>query len=266
MIHFLPSRPVVLELFGFSIHWYGLLYVLSFVIALTLLPRLQRLRGLDLSRDTWLDIVAWSVAGVLVGGRLGFVLLYEPRYFLEHPLHVFAVWEGGMASHGGFIGVSLVILYISWKNSMNVWQLADIATVPGAIGLGLGRIGNFINQELYGTVTTLPWGVVFPDAIGPRHPIQIYDFFLMSCIAGICLLMLRKGIPAQRGRIFAIFLMLYGIIRFCLEYVRAQDYPFTVIGPIVLTRGQLFTLPLFFFGVLLWFLLPLYAGDREASA
>ncbi len=263
MISFFPSRAVALELFGFSIHWYGLMYVLAFVTAAVLLPLLQKKRGLNLERDQWLDVVSWTVLGVLVGGRLGFVLFYEPAYFAAHPLHIFAVWEGGMASHGGFIGVGIAGLLRAWTRGLPLWALADIAVVPTAIGLALGRLGNFINQELYGTVTNLPWGIEIPGVTGLRHPTQIYELLGDLCIALLCYLSLRLPVFKRReGRTFAMFLVLYGIVRCTVEHFREQPYAPFVLGSVTLTRGQLLTIPFFIFGIVLWFVLPV-AGGRE---
>lgn len=252
MLALFPSRTVALDLFGFQIHWYGILYVVSFLVAISLLPRLGKFRNLRLTQDQWLNIVSWAVVGVLVGGRLGFVLLYEPAYYLAHPLEIFAVWQGGMASHGGFIGVISVLAVVLWKEKIHPPSLADIAVVPAAIGLALGRIGNFINQELYGPVTTLPWGVSIPGVAGLRHPTQLYECIADLGIALTCFALLNvRSLP--RGRVFAAFLMLYGVGRFLLEYLREQQYSVLAIGSFTLSRGQLYTIPLFAAGVLLWF-------------
>jgi phosphatidylglycerol:prolipoprotein diacylglycerol transferase len=252
MFQLLPSRTVAVQLFHFPIHWYGILYVVAFVCAIVLLPRLQKLRGLSLSTEAWMDVISWAIVGVLVGGRLGYVVFYDPSYFLASPWKVFAVWEGGMASHGGFIGVALALAIVSWKKKLDLLRIADILTVPAGIGLALGRIGNFINQELYGTVTTLPWGIAIPGVPGLRHPVSMYEMLADLAAAIVCYGCLRAGKPAGRVRVFAVFLMSYGIYRFLLEYLREQAYPWTVFGPISVTRGQLLTIPLFLAGVILF--------------
>ncbi|MSR86909.1 prolipoprotein diacylglyceryl transferase [Candidatus Peribacteria bacterium] len=251
MIHLFPSRPVAIDLFGFQIHWYGLLYLLGFLIAAWVLPRLQRYRDLALTRDTWMSLLSWSVIGVIIGGRLGFVLFYEPTYFSVDPLKIFAVWEGGMSFHGGLIGVVLVLSLFCRKHSISLLALADVIIVPVAIGLALGRLGNFINQELYGTVTTLPWGMMFPGADGLRHPIQLYAIGKDLLIATICFWHLRitTGNLRRVGCTAAAFLILYGVGRFLLEFIRQQQYPLSDIFGIFLTRGQLLTLPLIVVGV-----------------
>ncbi|MFA6039089.1 MAG: prolipoprotein diacylglyceryl transferase [Candidatus Peribacteraceae bacterium] len=252
MIQFFPSRAVALQLFGLNIHWYGILYVASFLIAAFLLPLLQRFRGMHEPKERWFDVVTWAVLGVLVGGRLGFVFFYEPSYFLRMPWKVIAVWEGGMASHGGFVGVIAAVWLYTRMKGMRTFAVADLLSIPAALGLGLGRIGNFINQELYGTVTSLPWAIRIPGVEGLRHPLQIYDALLMVCIALLCFVLLRLGKPERDGRIFAVFILSYGVTRFLLEYIRVQTYePFTL-WFITLTRGQLLTVPLIFFGIVLW--------------
>jgi phosphatidylglycerol:prolipoprotein diacylglycerol transferase len=251
MIQFLPSRAVFVELFGFSVHWYGVLYLLSFLLALSLLPNLQYYRRIFLSRDEWASAVAYAVLGVLIGGRLGYVFFYEPYYFAQHPREIFFVWNGGMASHGGFLGTGIALLIFCWRYKVNVRRFADLLPVPAFLGLGLGRIGNFINEELYGTVTHLPWGMHFTGAEGLRHPIQIYDALLCAVLAGVCFLHLRR--PSERpGKTFALFLMLYSVARFLLEFIRDQQYPLLDIGFMNITRGQLPTIPLFLFGLLFW--------------
>ncbi len=252
MFALFPSRTVALTLFGFDVHWYGILYFVSFMIAWRLLPRLQMKRGLALWKEDWESILGASVLGVIIGGRLGYVFFYAPWYFLHHPLEIFAVWHGGMASHGGFIGVAIAILWICrWRKADEILRIGDVATVPIAIGLGLGRIGNFINQELYGTVTNLPWGMSFPGAEGLRHPIQLYDFAIELIIAFICYIALAK-MKTYPGRVLALFIILYSVARFVLEFIREQYGQVVTIGSLSLSEGQLLTIPLLIIGLWLW--------------
>ncbi len=252
MIALFPSRTIALSIANFPVHWYGLLYLLGFIIGWLLIPRLQRYRSLMLSRDDWAAILSAAVIGVIVGGRLGYVFFYAPSYYLQHPLEVFAVWNGGMASHGGFIGVAIALLIVLRHRSVDdILRIADIVVIPVAIGLGLGRIGNFINQELYGTVTTLPWGMDFPGAVGKRHPIQLYDFGLQMLNALILFLSL-KWQPVRPGRTLALFLLIYGIIRFFIEFIREQNGIYIHLGPMMLSEGQVLTIPVLIIGVWLW--------------
>lgn len=248
MISFFPSRMVAFEVLGFGVHWYGLLYFVAFLIGWLLLPRIQKYRNLSLDADAWSQLLSAAVLGVIVGGRLGYVLFYGPAYYAQHPLEIFAVWNGGMASHGGFIGVAIALLYVLRKRSWDeILRIADIVVVPVAIGLGLGRIGNFINQELYGTVTTLPWGMSFPGAEGLRHPIQLYDFSAMMIIAIVLFLSLTPR-PYKSGRTLALFLILYSIVRFLIEFIRDQ----AGVPVYLLTEGQWLTIPVLLIGLFLF--------------
>ncbi len=252
MIALFPSRTVALELFGLSIHWYGIMYLLAFLLAAGLLPRLQRFRRLELKRDEWLNLLTWAILGVIVGGRLGYVFFYQPVYFLSHPLSIPAVWEGGMAFHGGLIGVSLVLAWMCKQHGRSMLAVADIVAVPAALGLALGRLGNFINLELYGSVTTLPWGIAIPGVEGLRHPTQLYECGYSLVIALLCFLHLRFAPTARPGWTFALFLFAYGVFRSLTELLRVQEYVPLTVGPLVLTRGQLLSVPMILCGVGLW--------------
>lgn len=251
MLELLPSRTVAVELFGFPVHWYGLLYFIAFLLAYALLPRLQKYRGLSLSANDWSQILSWAVIGVIVGGRLGYVVLYEPLHYFSNPWEIPAVWLGGMSSHGGFVGVSLALWHIVRKKRIDPLSFADTVVVPIALGLMLGRIGNFINQELYGSVTTLPWGIVIPGVEGLRHPTQLYAAAKDLAIALICFLHLSTA-PRVKGQTFSLFLILYGVLRFLLEYVRVPSHAPFDLGFLILTRGQLYTLPIILVGIILF--------------
>lgn len=257
-----PSRVVALELFGFSVHWYGIMYLLAFVLAMYLLPRLQRFRGLHLSQEDVASLVSAAVIGVIIGGRLGYVLFYEPSYYLTNPLQIFAVWNGGMSSHGGFLGVTIALTIFCWRKKIDIRRLADIIVLPIAIGLALGRVGNFINQELYGTVTTLPWAIAIPGVDGLRHPTQIYAVIKDLFIAAVCFWHLQSVQPYRAGQTFSVFLLLYGLLRFCIEYLRVQEHASFEWGLFSLTRGQLLTLPILLFGIVFWW----WAGKGSSSS
>ncbi|MFH1444780.1 MAG: prolipoprotein diacylglyceryl transferase [Candidatus Peregrinibacteria bacterium] len=253
MIAFFPERAVAVTLFGLSIHWYGVLYVTAFLLAFWMLPRLQDSRYLALKRDDWSSLLTAGILGVLIGGRLGYVFFYHPVAFALHPWEIFAVWKGGMSSHGGFLGVGLALLLVARRRHIPLLALLDVAVVPGAVGLALGRIGNFINLELAGTVTALPWGMTFPGLDGLRHPVQLYAVGKDLLIAGICFWHLWRTRRRKPGGTFALFLLLYSTLRFLVEFVREPDSPLVSFGLFSLTRGQLYTLPLFALGLALWF-------------
>lgn len=250
-----PSRAVALSLGPFDIHWYGLMYLLGFLIGIRLLRCLVRHRQLDLTPAQRESLLLAVFLGVLLGGRLGFVLFYGGSYYDAHPLEILAVWHGGMSSHGGFIGVLLALLIYCKRQNINLFALADVLVVPVAIGLALGRLGNFINGELYGTVTTLPWGMSFAGAEGLRHPTQLYAMLKDLLIALVCLRHLRwpRTDSQPPGRTLAIFLILYAVLRFIVEIFRDQPYGYTSVLGIMLSRGQMLTLPLFVLGLGVWY-------------
>jgi phosphatidylglycerol:prolipoprotein diacylglycerol transferase len=193
------------------------------------------------------------VVGVLLGGRFGYVLFYRFSDFLGNPFVLFDVRSGGMASHGGFIGVALALLWVMRKRAWNEkLSIADVAMVPVAIGLAFGRFGNFLNHELYGTVTTLPWGMSFDGVAGLRHPTQFYAMGKDLLIAASCFLYLRSTKESfVPGRTVALFLMLYGVLRFTVEIFRDQT-GVAMYG--TLSEGQMLTIPVFVVGVATWFL------------
>lgn len=252
VIDVFPSLNVAVRIAGFPVYWYGVLYLASFVVAAALLPRLQPLRKLSLSKGEWSDILTWAIVGVLAGGRFGYVLFYRFADFLDNPFVLFDVRSGGMASHGGMIGVALALLWVmrrrAWGEKLSI---ADVAMVPVAVGLAFGRFGNFLNQELYGTVTTLPWGMRFDGVDGLRHPTQFYamakDFF----IAASCCWYLRSTQESfVPGRALALFLMLYGVLRFIVEIFRDQT---GIVMYRPLSEGQLLTIPVFLAGAAIWY-------------
>lgn len=253
MIQFLPSRAIALTIGSLDVHWYGVMYAVAFVVGFWVLKKLLPYRSITLSTKQFDRLFFWLILGVLVGGRLGFVLFYGGSEYLANPLRIFAVWEGGMASHGGFIGVILALLLFCWREKISPFALGDVLVVPVALGLMFGRIGNLINGELYGTLTSLPWGMEFPGVEGLRHPTQIYAALKDLTIAGVCFFHLRvtQG-TTYTGRTAAIFLLLYGMLRFAVEHFREQPYAGTELYGILLTRGQLLTIPIIALGLILF--------------
>lgn len=227
MIAFPNISPDIVKfnLFGMplQIRWYGLFYVLSFILGYILYRKNLKLKGIILPKEQYEGLIFAIMLGVIIGGRLGYVLFYNLAYYLKHPLEVFAIWTGGMSFHGGALGVVLAGWYYLKKNKLNFWQLADPAMPLVAIGLGLGRLGNFINGELYGRPTSVPWAMVFPESDGqPRHPSQLYEFLLEGVfLAIICQLVYRRTRIAGMG--FWAFMGCYGIFRIIIEFFREPD-------------------------------------------
>ncbi|MEQ1849064.1 MAG: prolipoprotein diacylglyceryl transferase [Candidatus Peribacteraceae bacterium] len=250
MLDLFPSREVLLSIGPLSVHWYGVMYAIAFLLGLFLLRRLLPYRSLLLSKQQIDKLFVWIVLGVVLGGRLGFVLFYGDASYLSEPLRILAAWEGGMSSHGGFIGVTIALLLFCRRNKVSLLSLTDVLVVPIALGLMLGRIGNLINGELFGTVTSVPWAMSFPHAEGLRHPTQIYATLKDLFIALVCFGHLRMTAKTEKpGGTTATFLLLYGLLRFCLEYFREQSYAGTELAGVILSRGQLLTLPILLLGV-----------------
>ncbi len=206
-----------------QIRWYGLFYVLSFIIAYFLYRHNLKLRNVKLSKEQYESAIFHVMLGVILGGRLGYVLFYNLLFYLKHPLEIFAVWQGGMSFHGGALGVIIAGIIFARHHKLGFYPLADAAIPIVAIGLGLGRLGNFINAELWGKPTSLPWGMVFPGSDGvPRHPTQLYELFLEGIVMFVLTyLLLRK--TKREGLVFFSFIGLYGIFRFLVEFVREPD-------------------------------------------
>jgi phosphatidylglycerol:prolipoprotein diacylglycerol transferase len=249
MFSFFPSRAVAFTLLDFPVHWYGIMYLLGFLMVYKLAPKLQRYRDLYLRKSDWSNLLSWVIIAVIVGGRLGYVFFYDWAYFKTSPMEIFAIWNGGMASHGGFIGVAIVAwLYARW-HKISLFKLLDSAVVPIALALALGRVGNYINIELYGTVTDLPWGQSIPGIEGLRHPTAVYAILKNTTIGIICMLALTKS--KKVGLPTACFVIFYAVFRFIVEFFRIPTVDNTELFGVMFTQGQLLTVPLFVLGGIL---------------
>ena len=239
--------PVFLRLGPLEFRRYGLMYIISFLAAYFVIRAGAKRRNLPLHNDDIADLVFTAAMGVILGGRGGYILFYNLSYYIAHPLKVFAVWEGGMSFHGGLTGAVLAGLYFARKKNIAFFQLADICFQAAPIGLFFGRIGNFINGELYGRVTDVAWGIVFPGGGPlPRHPSQLYEAALEGPTLFLILWLLgRKSRPA--GVILWTFIAFYGFFRFTVEFFREPD---SQLGYVVggLSMGQLLSLPMAFLG------------------
>jgi phosphatidylglycerol:prolipoprotein diacylglycerol transferase len=246
--------PVFFRLGPLEFRWYGLMYIFGFIAAYFVICAEAARRKLPLTRDDVADLIFIVALGIILGGRTGYILFYNLGEYLAHPLKVFAVWEGGMSFHGGLVGAILGGFWFARKKKIGYLTTADICFLTAPIGLGLGRIGNFINGELYGRVTDLPWGIVFPDPRGgglPRHPSQLYESFLEGPVIFLILWILgRKESPP--GVISGAFIALYGIFRFIVEFFREPDFQ---LGFIMggFSMGQLLSVPMALAGaIIIW--------------
>ena len=246
-MHFPHINPVFLSIGPLQFRWYGLMYVLGFVATYFILCSEVRRKQLPLTRDDVADLVFYGALGVVLGGRLGYILFYDLGVYLADPLQIFAVWKGGMSFHGGFLGVILSFVLFARRKKIPFWTLIDMAAQCAPVGLGLGRIGNFINGELYGRPTNVPWGIIFPGGGDvPRHPSQLYEAFLEGLVLFFMVrIMARRsdvtGIPAWT------FCAGYGLFRFIVEFFRQPD---AQIGTFLdfFSMGQLLSLPMFLVG------------------
>jgi phosphatidylglycerol:prolipoprotein diacylglycerol transferase len=252
--------PVIFEVGPIRVGWYGLMYVLGFLASYLLVRYQMKKKDFDLSRPEVENLYFYLILGLMVGARLGYVLFYDLKAYLADPFEIIAIWHGGMSFHGGLIGVLLVGVFFSWKNRKSFWKIADLVIVTAPIGLGLGRIGNFINGELYGRVTQVPWGMIFPKGGPlPRHPSQLYESALEGGVLFLILwLMKDKKLPT--GGLLAIFLFLYGVFRFLVEFVREPDAHLGfILGPF--TMGQILTFFMIIGGIALF----AYRRNREKT-
>ncbi len=253
-ISLLNLDPVIVELWGpFAIRWYGVAYALGVVLGWVVVrqiikeSRFPSLKVRDID-----DFISWAVVGIIVGGRLGYVLFYHWAQYIAHPLKIFYVWEGGMSFHGGLIGLILAAYLFTRRGRLPFLTFMDALSVVAPIGLFFGRIANFINGELYGRVTDVRWGMIFPGAGPyPRHPSQLYEAFGEGLLLFIILLSLarRTSITRRSGCLSGIFLIGYSLIRFVVEYFREPDYHIGYLWH-YFTMGQLLSLPLLITGII----------------
>lgn len=247
--------PIAFSLGPVSVRWYGLMYLVGFGIAYTLgRVRIASARPARVSVAALDDLLFFCVLGVVLGGRLGYVLFYKPGYYFSHPLEIFAVWQGGMSFHGGMLGVLLALWYVARRHGLRLVEMTDFFVPLGPLALAAGRLGNFINGELYGRVTNVPWGMVFhsPGAgPEPRHPSQLYQFGMEGVLLFV-ILWLYSAKPRPTGAVSAAFLLGYGIFRFIAEYFREPD-DFLGLLALNLSMGQWLSLPMVLAGlILLW--------------
>lgn len=217
-------NPVLLKLGVFEIRYYGLAYVLGFLIAYFMLPYLARKRDVKLDSQLAADYIFYLMVGVIIGSRLGYVLLYDPIYYFLHPLEIFAVWLGGMSFHGGLAGSIIAGYLFSKKHKIDFYDIADITVIPLAIALFFGRVANFINGELYGKVTSVWWAVKFPGTEGFRHPSQLYEAAKNLVIFGVLWALKEKKM--KKGMLFWLFVLMYGAMRFVIEFYRQGEIYF----------------------------------------
>ncbi|UUA71240.1 prolipoprotein diacylglyceryl transferase [Cellvibrio sp. QJXJ] len=250
MLQYPDIDPVAFSLGSFKVHWYGIMYLFAFVSAWLVAMHRAKQPGALINKAQVENLITYGAFGVILGGRFGYVVFYNFDYWLTDPLWLFRVWEGGMSFHGGLLGVIVAMMIYAKRIDRSFIGLMDFVAPMVPLGLGFGRLGNFIGQELWGRVTDVPWAIVFPKAMDPegvgRHPSQLYQ----ACLEGLLLFIIVfwfSAKPRPRGAISGIFLIAYGTFRFATEFVREPDKGVALVG--WMTRGQLLCLPMFAVGL-----------------
>lgn len=242
--------PVAFSLGPLSVRWYGLMYLFGFAFAMWLAGRRADAPNSGWTRNEVSDLLFYGFLGVILGGRVGYVLFYNFDLFLADPTYLFKIWTGGMSFHGGLIGVIAAMIWFAHKTKRHFFTVADFVAPLIPFGLGVGRIGNFLNGELWGRITDVPWAIIFPEAgPEPRHPSQLYQFALEGVVLFIILnLFWRKNPP--RGAISGMFLLFYGLFRFLVEFVRQPDSQLGLYFQEI-SMGQILSTPMIIAGALM---------------
>lgn len=263
MLTYPAIDPVALQLGPLKIHWYGLMYLIGFA-AVWWLGRLRAQRpGSGWNPEHISDLVFYGALGAVLGGRIGYVLFYDLPSFLAAPLDIVKVWQGGMSFHGGMIGVLIAVWLFGRKTNKTFFDITDFVAPLVPIGLGAGRIGNFINGELWGKVTDVPWAMVFPHAGNlPRHPSQLYQAFLEGIVLFI-ILWLYSSKPRPTMAVSGLFLICYGLFRFLVEFVRMPDAQLGYLAFGWLTMGQALSFPMILLGIV--FMWWAYRGEMSTK-
>ncbi|HRP97192.1 MAG TPA: prolipoprotein diacylglyceryl transferase [Rhodocyclaceae bacterium] len=273
MPYFVDINPIAFSLGPLQVHWYGIMYLIGFGAAWWLGQRRRAAGRLPVSAEQFSDLAFYGMMGVILGGRIGYMLFYDSAELLRHPLSLIRVWEGGMSFHGGLLGVLVAGWWWSRRNAIHFFDTIDFVAPLVPIGLGLGRLGNFIGGELWGRHTDLPWGMIFPRALDylgktrdelrqmylagqldgqARHPSQLYEFLLEGVVL-FAVLWIYSRKPRPRYAVSGLFALLYGVFRFVVEFVREPDAQLGFLAFDWLTMGQLLSVPLILVGAfLLW--------------
>lgn len=244
--------PVAFSIIGIRVHWYGIAYLVGIILGIYFISILNK-KDKVFSSKAFDDLVLYIVFGIVIGGRLGYVLFYHTNWIWKSPMDLFKIWQGGMSFHGGLVGVIISISILCRRYKINLLKSFDQIACVAPIGLFFGRIANFINAELYGRVTNVSWGVIFPNSYLPRHPTQLYEATLEGGVLFIITMMLycKTNISKNKpGFISGIFLSIYSIVRIVIEYYREPD---SHLGFIIqqITMGQILSIPVLLLGIYL---------------
>lgn len=257
MLTYPTINPIALTIGPLNIHWYGLMYMIGFAVAWLLALSKARRAGSGWTNQQAADLIFCCAVGVLVGGRIGYVLFYDFSAFLNDPLILFKIWQGGMSFHGGLIGVLISVWLFARKNRKPFFVVGDFLAPLVPLGLAAGRLGNFINGELWGRVTDMPWGMIVPS-LGPqpRHPSMLYECLLEGMVLFVILWSYSLK-PRPTMAVSGLFLIGYGVFRFIIEFFRQPDPQLGFIAFDWLTMGQLLSIPMILFGA--WLMIAAYS-------
>ena len=246
--------PVIVSFGLIEIRWYGLAYVLGFIFGFYLIKKINQNQNIKIDNKTIDSFFIWSIIGVIIGGRFGYILFYQTSTILNNPINIFFIWKGGMSFHGGLIGIIISMIIFSKKNSTNFFILSDLVSCAAPIGIFLGRLANFINVELIGRPTNFFLAMIYPSIDNvPRHPSQIYEALLEGLILFIILIyFVRKNYINKHGFISSIFLIFYGISRFILEFLREPDLHLGLFFNFF-SMGQLLSIPTIILGIYIYY-------------
>ncbi|HET6631120.1 MAG TPA: prolipoprotein diacylglyceryl transferase [Rhodanobacteraceae bacterium] len=291
--YFVDIDPIAFSIGPLEVHWYGVMYLLAFALCWWLGERRRKDGYLPVAREPFVDLAFYVMLGVIIGGRLGYMLFYGTPQLIAHPLSIVKIWQGGMSFHGGLIGVLIASLWWTRKNKLHYFDVVDFVAPLVPIGLGLGRLGNFIGGELWGRYTSMPWGMIYPRALEAnphyanlsmaqlkqlyasgaldaqaRHPSELYEFILEGVVLFLVLWFFSAR-PRHRYATSGLFALLYGVFRFGIEFVRQPDAQLGFIAFHWLTMGQILSLPLIAVGLLLLWMsrrAPVPAFERRERA
>ncbi len=263
MFDFPNINPIAIDLGVVKISWYAISYICGILLSWFLILKIIKFKNIKISNKNVSDLISNCIVGIILGGRLGYVIFYNPEYYFNNILEIFKIWNGGMSFHGGFIGVIIAVIYSSKSSKVPLMVFSDLISIVSPIGIFFGRIANFVNGELYGKVTNHKFGMIFPKGGNlPRHPSQLYEALFEGLILFIILLLLMNvtNFFNKKGLMTGFFILLYGIFRFFVEFFREPDIH---IGYLYLdfSMGQLLSLPMIIIG--LFFIIIFYKKNAN---
>ena len=257
--------PIIFSIGPIALRWYGMMYLVGFIGAMFIANKAADKSQGGWPREQVSDLLFYGFLGVVLGGRIGYVLFYQWEYFLSDPLYLFQIWEGGMSFHGGLLGVTTAVYLFARKTQKSFLSVGDFVVPLVPIGLGMGRLGNFINAELWGRQTDVPWAMVFPtDSLQlPRHPSQLYEFFLEGVVLFIIMYFVTRK-PRSLGLASGVFLIGYGVFRSIVEFYREPDAHLGLYFSFI-SKGQILSIPMILAGMLIIYLGYLIQAKTEIS-